>query len=91
MPDNGPDTAPPVAAAPIDSLSFEDAMAELETIVRQLEAGDAPLDASVDLYARGESLKKHCEQRLAAAQARIEAITTGPDGSAAATRPFDAD
>lgn len=91
MPDNRPDTAPPITATPVETLSFEDAMVELETIVRQLEAGDAPLDASVDLYARGERLKKHCEQRLAAAQARIEAITTAPDGSAVGTRPFDAD
>lgn len=76
---------------PVESLSFEAAMAELETIVRQLEAGDAPLDASVDLYSRGELLKKHCEQRLAAAQVRIEKITAGPGGDATGTQPFDAD
>ncbi|NCP11763.1 MAG: exodeoxyribonuclease VII small subunit [Sphingomonadales bacterium] len=77
--------------APVATLSFEAAMSELEAIVRQLEAGDAPLDASVDLYTRGEALKKHCEARLAAAQARIELITVGPDGAAAGTRPLDAD
>lgn len=76
---------------PVETLSFETAMAELETIVRQLEAGDAPLDASVDLYSRGESLKKHCEARLAAAQVRIEKITAGPDGKAVGTQPFDAE
>ncbi len=76
---------------PVETLSFEAAMAELETIVRQLEAGDAPLDASVDLYSRGEALKKHCEARLAAAQVRIEKITTGAEGKATGTQPFDAD
>lgn len=76
---------------PVETLSFEAAMAELETIVRQLEAGDAPLDASVDLYSRGEALKKHCEARLAAAQVRIEKITTGAGGQATGTQPFDAD
>ena len=76
---------------PVETLSFEAAMAELETIVRQLEAGDAPLDASVDLYSRGEALKKHCEARLAAAQVRIQKITTGAGGQATGTQPFDAD
>lgn len=76
---------------PVETLSFEAAMAELETIVRQLEAGDAPLDASVDLYSRGETLKKHCEARLAAAQVRIEKITTCAGGKATGTQPFDAD
>ncbi len=77
------------AQPPVETLSFEAALAELETIVRQLEAGEAPLDAAVDLYTRGEALKAHCETRLTSAEARIEAIVTGPDGKARATRPFD--
>lgn len=74
----------------IDAMSFEAAMAELETIVRTLEQGQAPLDESIELYQRGDRLKRHCEARLKAAQSRIEQITLGPDGMPAGTRPFDA-
>ena len=74
----------------IDSLSFEAALAELETIVRTLEQGQAPLDQSIELYQRGDRLKRHCEARLKVAQARIEQIALGPDGTPAATSKFDA-
>ena len=72
-------------------LSFEDALKELEVIVRQLESGDVPLDASIGLYERGDQLRSHCQKRLDAAQARIEKIRVGPDGKSAGTAPFDAD
>lgn len=65
----------------IDSLSFEQAMAELEGIVRGLEAGDIALEQSIAAYERGAQLKKHCEAKLAGARARIEKITLSPDGS----------
>ncbi len=71
-------------------LSFEDALKELEVIVRQLESGDVPLDASISLYERGDLLRGHCQKRLDAAQARIEKIRVGADGQAAGTMPFDA-
>jgi len=74
----------------IDSLSFEDALRALETIVRQLESGDVPLEDSISLYEKGDKLRQHCQKRLDAAQARIERIVTGPDGAAIETRPFDA-
>ncbi|MEA1071670.1 exodeoxyribonuclease VII small subunit [Sphingomonas sp. LY29] len=74
----------------IDTLSFEDALRELETIVRTLEQGQAPLDESIGLYQRGDRLKRHCEARLKAAQARIEKIAIGPDGRPAGTSAFDA-
>jgi len=73
----------------ISALSFEAALKRLEEIVRLLERGDAPLDQSIDLYAEGEKLKQHCEARLAAAQARIDAIQVGRDGVPGGTRPFD--
>lgn len=73
----------------IAALSFEDALRQLEEIVRKLESGEAPLDESIDLYARGDHLRSHCQARLDAAQARIEAIVTGPDGMPTGTRPFD--
>ena len=74
----------------IDSLSFEAALAELEKIVRTLEQGQAPLDESIELYQRGDRLKRHCEARLKAAQARIEQISIGADGQPNGTTAFDA-
>lgn len=75
----------------IADLNFEDALKALEEVVRKLEGGEVPLDESIDLYERGEALRKHCQARLDAAQARIEKIVAGPDGKPAATEPFDAD
>lgn len=79
------ETDPEIAA-----LSFEDALRALEDIVRKLESGEVPLDATMDLYERGEKLRKHCQARLDAAQLRIEKIVAGADGQAAGTTPFDA-
>jgi exodeoxyribonuclease VII small subunit len=70
-------------------MSFEDALRALEDVVRRLESGDVPLDDSITLYERGEQLRKHCQARLDAAQARIEKIVAGPDGQAAGVQPFD--
>lgn len=78
------ETAPDIAG-----MSFEDALRSLEEVVRKLESGEVPLDDSIGLYERGESLRKHCQTRLDAAQARIEKIVAGPDGAATGTRPFD--
>ncbi|MBA3667926.1 MAG: exodeoxyribonuclease VII small subunit [Sphingomonas sp.] len=74
----------------IETMSFEAALSELEGIVRGLEQGQAPLDESIELYQRGDKLKRHCEARLKAAQARIEKIALGPDGQPSGTSPFDA-
>ena len=78
------DTAPDIT-----KMSFEDALRALEEVVRKLESGEVPLDDSISLYERGEELRKHCQARLDAAQARIEKIVAGPDGKPAGTRPFD--
>lgn len=75
----------------IAEMSFEDALRALEQVVRRLESGDVPLDESIALYERGEKLRAHCQARLDAAQARIEAIVQGADGKPMGTRPFDAD
>jgi exodeoxyribonuclease VII small subunit len=75
---------------PIESLSFEEALRQLEGIVARLESGDASLDESITLFTRGEALRAHCETRLKDAQARIEKITLGADGAPAGTVPFDA-
>lgn len=74
--------------AKIDTLSFEDALGELETIVRNLETGKAPLEDSISQYERGVALKKHCEKKLSAARAKIEKITVNKDGSLS-TEPLD--
>ncbi len=71
------------------TLSFEDALRALEEVVRRLESGEVPLDATITFYERGEALRKHCQARLDAAQARIERIVTDPDGAAIAVEPFD--
>ena len=73
----------------IGAMSFEDALRALEDVVRKLESGEVPLDDSITLYERGETLRKHCQARLDAASARIERIVAGPDGAAADVRPFD--
>ena len=69
-------------------MSFEDALRELEGIVRQLEGGDAPLEESINLYQRGAKLKAHCEGKLKDAQLKVEKIVLAPDGSADTER-FD--
>ncbi|WP_315763881.1 exodeoxyribonuclease VII small subunit [Sphingomonas sp. Y38-1Y] len=74
----------------IAELSFEDALKELERIVARLESGEATLQEAIDLYERGDQLKRQCAARLDAAQARIEAIRTDADGRAAGTTSFGA-
>lgn len=75
----------------ITAMSFEEALKSLEDIVHRLERGDVPLDMSIELYERGEALRRHCQARLDAAQSRIEKIVAGPDGAPSHTVPFDSD
>ncbi len=74
----------------LSTLSFEDALKRLETIVARLESGDASLDESITLYTQGDALRAQCEARLKDAQARIEKISLSPDGAPKGTQPFDA-
>ena len=74
----------------ISGLSFEDALAELERIVRGLETGQQKLEDAMDSYERGAALRRHCEARLKDAQARIEQIAFGSHGKPAGLKPFDA-
>lgn len=64
----------------VASLSFEQALAELERIVAELESGKTDLEASIDAYERGARLKAHCEGKLKEAQLRVEKIVLGPSG-----------
>jgi exodeoxyribonuclease VII small subunit len=75
----------------ITGLTFEKALAELEAIVQRLERGDVALEESIEIYARGEALKAHCDRLLKQAEARIEKITLGADGAPKGTEPLDAD
>jgi exodeoxyribonuclease VII small subunit len=78
-----------MTAADVSALSFETALAELESIVEKLESGKVDLEQSISIYERGEALKKHCEKLLKDAEARIEKITLRPDGTPAGTEPLD--
>ncbi|OYW30526.1 MAG: exodeoxyribonuclease VII small subunit [Caulobacter sp. 12-67-6] len=62
-------------------LSFEQALAELEKIVSELESGQAPLERSIDIYERGAALKAHCEKKLEAARLKVEKIVLGQGGA----------
>ncbi|MCC6716552.1 MAG: exodeoxyribonuclease VII small subunit [Acetobacteraceae bacterium] len=65
----------------IAALSFEDALSELERIVRGLEGGQQKLEDAIGAYERGALLRRHCEAKLAEAEARVQAIVVAADGS----------
>jgi len=65
----------------IKAMSFEQALAELETIVERLESGDTKLDDAIKSYERGAALKLHCETKLREAQDKVERIKLAADGS----------
>jgi exodeoxyribonuclease VII small subunit len=72
------------AAAPaqdVGALSFEEALAELEQIVRGLESGQQKLEDAIGAYERGAALRRHCEAKLAEAEARVAAIVEHADGT----------
>jgi len=71
--------------ADITQLGFEEALVELEKLVRQLEDGKAKLDDAITAYERGAALRSHCEAKLREAQMRIEKITIGSDGKIGTT------
>jgi exodeoxyribonuclease VII small subunit len=68
-------------AADIAAMSFEEALAELEQIVRRLERGEAKLDEAILSYERGAQLKRRCEGLLADAQRRVDRIVKSADGT----------
>ncbi len=73
---------------PVEKLSFEAALAELEAIVKRLEEGKVNLEDAVGAYERGAQLKSHCEMQLKNARMRVEKIMVGPDGTIT-TQNFD--
>jgi exodeoxyribonuclease VII small subunit len=76
--------AEPSLPGDIAAMSFEEALAELEQIVRRLEGGQVKLDEAIQSYERGAQLKQHCERKLNEAQQRVDRIVIGPDGAIAA-------
>ena len=64
----------------VEGLSFEEAMNELEAIVRRLEGGQARLEEAMDSYARGTALRAHCERKLAEAESRVQALVPASGG-----------
>ena len=72
----------------INSLSFEDAMTELEAVIRQLETGKIPLDEAVSTYEYGVKLKEFCEKRLAKAKMKIDKLMLDKNGVITGTEPF---
>lgn len=73
---------------PVTDLSFEEAMAELEKVVTQLERGDVALEQSIALYERGAALKTHCAGKLKDAEEKVELIRAA-EGKAVGTTPVE--
>ncbi len=69
------------ASAEVTHMTFEDALAELERIVRGLEGGQQKLEEAITAYERGAKLRQHCEAKLSEAEQRVQAIVSGADGS----------
>jgi exodeoxyribonuclease VII small subunit len=74
------------AATGTSAMSFEQAMAELEKVVGQLERGDVPLEESIALYQRGAELKAHCEARLKAAEEKVATLMLDAEGNPVGTQ-----
>ena len=72
----------------LSKLSFEEALVQLESIVRELEGGKIKLDDAVEAYEKATALKKFCEEKLKAAQVKIEKINVSPEG-VVSTEPLD--
>ena len=69
-------------------MTFESSLKELERIVEQLEAGDLPLERSLELFEQGVRLSRDCQKRLDEAERKVEILIKGSDGQYAPT-PFD--
>jgi exodeoxyribonuclease VII small subunit len=73
----------------VEEMSFEEAMAELEAVVGQLERGDVALEQSIKLYERGAALKARCEVKLKEAEEKVAAITLDAEGNPTGTKPVE--
>jgi len=71
----------------IEKLSFEEALGELESLVRRLEEGKCPLDEAIKTFERGIGLKNHCDTKLKNARLKVEQILENSDGTVS-MKPF---
>jgi exodeoxyribonuclease VII small subunit len=78
------------AAAGIESLSFDEAVAELQRTVGELEAGGLPLERSLELYERGMALHERCAALLGQAELRVQRLMDRASGVVGATEPASA-
>ena len=78
-----------MSETPVEEMTFEQAMSELERVVGQLERGDVALDQSIALYERGALLKKRCEAKLKEAEEKVAAITLDASGTPTGTAQLD--
>ncbi len=74
---------------PVQDLTFEEAMAELETVVRQLETGRIKLDEAVATYERGVQLKNFCAEKLQNAKAKIDLLVLDTNNTPTGVTSFD--
>lgn len=75
--------------ADIKTMSFEQALKELEQIVGRLERGDVELEQSITIYERGEALRAHCDRLLQRAEAKVDKINLSEQGQPTGTQPLD--
>ncbi|WP_108261296.1 exodeoxyribonuclease VII small subunit [Mangrovicoccus ximenensis] len=78
-----------MAEKKVTEMSFEEAMAALESVVSQLEQGEVGLEDSIKLYERGAELKAHCETKLKQAEEKVAAITLDRNGEPAGLKPVE--
>ena len=81
-PAKSPDSPPAVP----ESLSFEEALGELESVASRLEEGGVGLEESLSLLARGTELIERCEAELLQAEAVLEQLTLSPEGELRSVR-----
>lgn len=74
---------------PVEEMTFEQAMSELEQVLGQLERGDVALDDSIRLYERGAALKARCEKKLKEAEEKVAAITLDAEGNPTGLKPVE--
>ncbi len=74
---------------PIEEMSFEDAIRELEQVVTALDRGDVALEQSITLYERGAALKARCEAKLKEAEEKVAQITLDANGQPTGTTPVE--
>ena len=77
---NQPGAAGGAGTRDLALLSFEEALGELEDIVKSLEGGRGTLAQAIADYERGAALRRHCETKLAEAEMKVQAIVEGPGG-----------